>query len=82
MSKTKVVRITGTLARDGRGGFQVPLTASVVELWDNGRIAEAEVSHVELASSNVPDADYTLEYFYMRPYREAVRVQGGVLVAR
>jgi len=80
MSK-RVVRITGTLVRESKR-IRVPLNVTVAELPSDGGVKVADISCVELASDNIQDGDYLLQYFCFRPHSELVRVKHGVLVAR
>jgi hypothetical protein len=80
MSK-RVVRITGTLVRDGKR-IRVPLNVTVAELPADEGVKVAAISRVELASADIPDGDYTLEYFCFDRHNEPVQVKHGVFVAR
>lgn len=77
MSK-RVVRITGTLVRESKR-IRVPLNVTVAELPSDGGVKIAAVSRVELASTDIPDGDYMLQYFCFKPHSELVRVKHGVL---
>lgn len=59
---------------------RVKLRATVAELRGSGGVEDAEVARVEL-ESEAADGVYQLEYFYMRPHSDQVRVQDGALVA-
>ena len=47
---------------------------TVAELPSDEGVKVAAISRVELASADIPDGDYVLEYFCFKPHSESVRV--------
>jgi hypothetical protein len=74
--------IEGKLLRPDGETLDVPLAVITVELRGQHGVEAEAVSEVRLASRNVPDGDYTLEYFCFEPHRSPIKVQHGVLVRR
>lgn len=68
----------GTLVRESER-IRVPLKVTVSELPSDGGSKIAAVSHIELASADIPDGDYLLEYSCFKLHNELVRVKRGIL---
>lgn len=79
---TRIRRVTGWLAVDSGESIAVPLDVTTVELRGQRGVEDEAVSRIQLASGEIPDGDYTLDYFCFKPYRVPIRVEYGVLVAR
>ncbi len=77
---TKLVKTEGTLSTRSGDVYPVSLNLTVAELHGETGTEDETVSRVELASG-VPDGEYMLDYFYRKPFRSAVRVRFGALVA-
>ncbi len=80
MNNRSIRRVPATLtALDGRV-FHVQLDVTTVALLGQNGIEDEAIARVELASSNVPDGEYMLDYFCFSQHSEAVRVEHGVLL--
>lgn len=77
-----VEMVDGTLSRKDGSIIRVRLRLTTQSLMGQHGVDDKMVSETELASSRVPDGEYILEYFYLKPHREAVTVHLGQLISR
>jgi hypothetical protein len=58
----------------------VDLHVTIQSLAGADGIESETVSKIELLSRDVPDGDYVLEYFYLKPTHRYVQVKHGELI--
>ena len=66
----------------GTGGdvYSVSLRATIAELHGSMGIEDQEIARIELIDQ-IPDGNYILEYFYLKPFHGQVRVVNGSLLS-
>jgi hypothetical protein len=79
MTTRTMKRIAGRLSmKDGRAR-NVQLDVETVELRGDHGVEDEAVARVDLATPEVPDGEYILDYFCFKPYSQRARVRNGEL---
>jgi hypothetical protein len=74
--------VDGKLTRTDGSIINVRLRLTTQSKMEGSRVIDKMVSETALMSSAVPDGDYVLEYFYLKAYRDPVRIRFGQLLSR
>jgi hypothetical protein len=74
--------VDGKLTHTDGSQRNVRLRLTTQSAMEGSRVIDKMVSETALMSSDVSDGDYVLEYFYLKAYRDPVRVRFGHLLSR
>jgi hypothetical protein len=78
MATPNLRRIEGTLTKDGRV-WNIEL--EVITVGPGQGIEDEAVARVELLTKNIPNGEYTLDYFCFQHHHQHACVEDGVFLA-
>ncbi len=79
---TKRIRQIAAVLRDSAGAkLPICLKVTTLALSDSATVVDEAVVEVSLASGNIPDGNYVLEYSCLGSFRGSVRIKYGTLIS-
>ncbi|HUK29526.1 MAG TPA: hypothetical protein VLV89_00330 [Candidatus Acidoferrum sp.] len=81
-TKTGIEIVDATLSNKSGSTIKVRLQLTTKSLTGQQGVEDTTVARAEFARGySAPDGEYTVEYFYLRPYQMPCRVQRGIIMS-